>query len=64
LKIRITGLQEECDKFVEDLRIYYDLVNVSAFYPNTRKQKESKEGRVYIEARMAYMTTDGKCKSI
>lgn len=64
MKIRITGLQEECDKFVEDLRIYYDLVNVSAFYPNTRKQKESKEGRVYIEARMAYMNTDGKCKSI
>ena len=23
-----------------------------------------KEGRVYIEARMAYMNTDGKCKSI
>lgn len=64
MKIRITGLEEECDKLVEDLRLYYDIISVSDFYRNDRKVKESKEGRVYIDARMSYIVPDGSCKTI
>ena len=52
MKIRITGTEDELNKFVEDLRSYYDISSVSSFYKNNRKVKESKEGRIYIEARM------------
>lgn len=50
MKIRITGTKEECLTFAEDLEMYYEVRNISEFYPNTRKNIKSKEGRIYIEA--------------
>lgn len=52
MKIRITGTKEECQTFADDLELYYEVRSVSDFYPNTRKNIRSKEGRIYIEANL------------
>lgn len=52
MKIRITGTKPECKKFVamcvKAIPAGY-LRNISDFYPNTRKNMYSNEGRVYID---------------
>ncbi len=64
MKMRLTGTEQEIDKYVEDLKMYYDVISVSGFYPNTRKVKESKEGRCYAEIRLYYIDENGKEKYI
>lgn len=60
MKIRATGTKEECLLFLSDLELYYDVRSASEFYPNTRKNIKSKEGRIYIEANLKiYDPKDG-----
>lgn len=49
MKIRITGTEQETEMFVDEIEHYFDIISVSEFYPNNRKVKTSKEGRVYVE---------------
>lgn len=48
MKIRVTGIEKDIKRFVEDMEQYYDVISVSPFYKNDRKVQKSKEGRVYI----------------
>lgn len=59
MKMRLTGTEKEIDKFVEDLKIYYDVISASSFYSNTRKVKESKDGRCYCDIRLYYIDENG-----
>ena len=58
MKIRLDGTKEEATKFAEDLEMYYDVIRVSRFCPNTIDRK-SKEGRIYIEAKLSYIDKSG-----
>lgn len=58
MKLRITGTEKECLTFADDLELYYEVRFVSEFYPNTRKNIKSKEGRIYIEAYLKMYDTD------
>ena len=60
MKIRLTGTEEEIEAYADDLKMYYDVISVSSFYPNTRKAKESKEGSCYCEVRLEYIDKNGK----
>lgn len=64
MKMRLTGTEEEIETYIEDLKMYYDIIFVSEFYPNTRKVKESKEGRCYAEIRLNYIDEHGKLRYI
>ena len=64
MKIRITGTKTDIDRFVADLELYYEVINVSSFYPNNRKVQKSKEGRVYIEANLIYYDPNNHMKKI
>lgn len=52
MKIRLTGSEKETIAFAEMLDKVYDVVSISEFYPNTRKNIKSKEGRVYMEIKL------------
>lgn len=49
MKLRITGTKLECEKFIERLKYYNNVISISKFYPNNRKNKFSEDGRIYIE---------------
>lgn len=49
MKIRITCVESEVEETVASLKKVFDIRTVSEFYPNVRKVKESKEGRVYLD---------------
>ena len=51
-KIRLTGSEKETIAFADMLDKVYDVVSISEFYPNTRKNIKSKEGRVYMEIKI------------
>lgn len=52
MKIRLTGSEQETCIFADMLDKIYDVVSISEFYPNTRKNRKSKEGRVYMEIKI------------
>lgn len=52
MKIRLTGSEKETIAFAEMLDKVQDVVSISEFYPNTRKNIKSKEGRVYMEIKL------------
>lgn len=52
MKIRLTGTNDETKDFIEELKKNFEIISISEFYPNTRKVKESKEGRTYIELKI------------
>ena len=64
MKIRIEGTKEECLKLADDLSLYYDIRSISEFYPNTRKNTFSKEGRMYIAMFMEYIDEKGTLNKI
>lgn len=64
MDIRITGTKQECYQIAEDFKTFYDIISISDFYPNTRKCKESKEGRVYVKMNMTYLDEKGNLRKI
>lgn len=59
MRIRLTGTHEECNTAVRGLREVFDVVDVSAPYPN---RGSSSLMRVYVELRLdikATRTIDG-----
>ncbi len=64
MKIRVTGIEKDIKRFVEDMGQYYDVISVSPFYKNDRKVQKSKEGRVYIEANLVYIDPYDHVKKI
>ncbi|ADJ42179.1 hypothetical protein AMES_0358 [Amycolatopsis mediterranei S699] len=46
MKIRIMGTRAETDDAVKVLRLAFDVLEVSDFRPNRRR--ESRDGRVYV----------------
>lgn len=49
MKIRVQGTEEECRSFAEDMKKFYDVRSISAFYANRRNNHYSNEGRLYCE---------------
>ncbi len=50
MKMRLSGTEAEIDAFIDSLREHYEIISVSAFYPDRGpKVKESKAGRCYVE---------------
>ncbi len=64
MDIRLSGTQKEIDKLIADFENYYDVVNVSTPYANTRKQIKSKEVRVYVKMNMTYIDENGSLQKI
>ena len=64
MKIRLTGTKEETKAFAEHLDAKYEVVSISEFYPNTRKNLKSKEGRVYVDVGFEYVDKRGRHKLI
>lgn len=49
IDIRIRGTEEECDAYCAWIRKTAEVRSISDWYPDTRKNKQSKLGRVYIQ---------------
>lgn len=49
LDIRLSGTQEDINSAIERLKITFEVLEVSVFYPN---RETSKLGRVYIKVRL------------
>lgn len=61
MQIRLHATKKEIDQFVDDMKHFYEIEDVSEF----KKDRGATDlGRAYLTVKMSYLDTDGKVKEI